>query len=237
MSPSAIPDLASPKLRRLSPFASNARNAAEMPEKASLRESRRACRGHCTSKRRKPSDIAGVVVVHISWSQVAPVLLPAHLHSSSLVRPDWVGSQFSSVQSSPPSPHFVHVLAPTLEYVPEPQGSHAVCAGFGTLPAAHCCVHMPPAREMYPPSQLTHSMCASFDSLPAAQSQHAWPALEIWPAGQCSQLVPQSFWFFPAGQSVHWYFRSPPLEEMSSAYCPGEHRSHRTPAAWKTAQL
>ena len=45
-----------------------------MPEKASFRESRRACRGHCTSKRRKPSDTTGVVVAHTSWSQLAPVL-------------------------------------------------------------------------------------------------------------------------------------------------------------------
>ena len=72
MPPSRSACRASSTLRRLSEFASNARNAAEMPEKASFLESCRACRGHCTSNRRNPSDAAAVVGVREDPLETAP---------------------------------------------------------------------------------------------------------------------------------------------------------------------
>ena len=82
MPPSRRACLASSPLKRSSEFASNARNAAEMPEKASfLEEARvgRACRGHCTSNRRNPSDTVAVVGAHTSCSQFAPSRLSAQV--------------------------------------------------------------------------------------------------------------------------------------------------------------
>ena len=204
MSPSAIPALASPKLRRLSPFASNARNAAEMPEKASFRESRRACRGHCTSKRRKPSDTVGVSVEHTSWSQLVPVLVGAHLHSSSLVRPDWVGSQFSSVQT--PSPHFEHSSAwPPVEYSPGPHSSQ-----------------VPPLDEYLPASQASQAELSEFEVSPASQFEHVvahFPS-EYFPAPQSLHVPDATSQRLPGQSSAHWTLLPAQLYPSSHLHAP-----------------
>ena len=142
MPPSRRACLASSPLKRSSEFASNARNAAEMPEKASFFEEARvgrACRGHCTSNKRKPSETAAVVAAHSESSQLAPVRPGAHSQSDTLVRPLWFGSQWLGSQSV--SPHVLHSLAwPPVEY----------------LPAGHAVQEPAPAAEYVPAGQAGH---------------------------------------------------------------------------------
>ena len=113
-----------------------------MPEKASfLEEARvgRACRGHCTSNKRNPSDTAAVVAAHSESSQLAPVRPGAHSQSDTLVRPLWFGSQWLGSQSV--SPHVLHSLAwPPVEY----------------LPAGHAVQEPAPAAEYVPAGQAGH---------------------------------------------------------------------------------
>ena len=73
-----------------------------MPEKASFLESTRACRGHCTSSRRNPSDTVGVVDAHSTSSQFGPVRPSTHSHSPSSHK---LGSQMLAS-----SPHFLHAV-------------------------------------------------------------------------------------------------------------------------------
>ena len=142
MPPSRRACLASSPLKRSSEFASNARNAAEIPEKASFFEEARvgrACRGHCTSNKRNPSDTAAVVAAHSESSQLAPVRPDAHSQSDTLVRPLWFGSQWLGSQSV--SPHVLHSLAwPPVEY----------------LPAGHAVQEPAPAAEYVPAGQAGH---------------------------------------------------------------------------------
>mmetsp|Transcript_7580 Transcript_7580/g.21224 ORF Transcript_7580/g.21224 Transcript_7580/m.21224 type:complete len:238 (-) Transcript_7580:1472-2185(-) len=146
MPPSRSACRASSTLRRLSEFASNARNAAEMPEKASFLESIRACRGHCTSKRRKPSDTAGVVVAQVSCSQFVPVLLRAHSHLSPLVMPLCSTSQRLWSQTS--STHITLSNWKVCFDEPVPHhGLETAIVGMPSQPVAWCV-----AQKVYPDS-------------------------------------------------------------------------------------
>ena len=174
-----------------------------MPEKAWLSDSVRSCRGHCTSRRRNPSEITGDGS-QLSCSQFEPVRLRAHLQPFLLGTPRRVGSQLSSFQASPPSPHCSHLAAPELEYIPGVHGSQA-----------------PPLDEYLPASQSSQPELSDFENLPALHFLHTVAPYPSWnlPAGHWSHVLrPSVLENFPG---VHWPQIPFPFEDV-----PLGHRTH-----------
>ena len=80
------------------------------------------------------------------------------------------------------SPHLVHSLLPSSEYVPLLQAEHEAEPALEKVPPTHVEQVLAPLSEYVPPAQLSQAEASSLENLPSSQSvQVSAPAPEYVP--------------------------------------------------------